>query len=273
MIASVEGLETRLTLSASVVGFAPHHVETANAVRDVRMLNVPGEGAASESEESDDSGGAGSQQQTSAVEPDVANGGAPLPARPSVRITPVIPGQGLVLPRMVSRPTPGQQTIASTQTGATRLIAVNAEAVISFEAPVRLARGGTLSSRLTGAIGRLADGVKHAPIVLSQSTATTPKRTPGTGRRSPSDSTPAARKRRAKQSGPIPELARIRFDWRPPLQPWTQWELLPNSVTVACDRSLGSSGRFGFESSGLASPSRRSGGSAERRRRIRLKFR
>ncbi len=183
MIAGVESLENRLTLSASVVGFAPQHAETMNAVREVRVLNVPGAGGATV--ESGDSAGVKSEQESPVAKQEAASGDASLPARPPVRITPVTPSVGVVTPRVAgTQETPIQQTAGGTQPGGIRTIRVNADAAIGFNSPVRIAMGATLTSRLSDTLGRLADGAKNATAVMSQPTAITPNRTVCTERRS-----------------------------------------------------------------------------------------
>jgi hypothetical protein len=76
----------------------------------------------------------------------------------------------------------------------------------------------------------------------------------------------ATNRRTAKPESAIPPMAEIRVDWKPPLQPWTEWAPAVDRFAVPLDSSPRSRGRFTFESSGLASPGRRSDGSAEKRK-------
>ena len=79
----------------------------------------------------------------------------------------------------------------------------------------------------------------------------------------------ATSQRTADPDEAIPPMAQIRVDWKPPLQPWTEWAPAVDRFAVPIDASPRSRGNFAFESSGLPSPGRRSDGSAERRKRNR----
>jgi hypothetical protein len=86
-------------------------------------------------------------------------------------------------------------------------------------------------------------------------------------RRIRDDATPANQERVVRREESIPQIAQLRPDWRPPLQPWTDWEPRADRFRAAAARSLRSSGPGTFESSSLPSPVRRSDGSAEKRQR------
>jgi len=79
----------------------------------------------------------------------------------------------------------------------------------------------------------------------------------------------ATNQRRVKREELVPGMAQIRVEWKPPLQPWTEWAPSVDRFAVAFGPAPRSSGDFTFESSGLARPGRRSEGSAERRKRSR----
>ena len=171
--------------------------------------------------------------------------------------------------------------------------------------PVQLVVSGTAPSGLQDSFGRLVDGGKNATALLGRegATITDARRDAAEGRQHlPSFIRPAPaaidtlleregagtvtakhagradrrlqgqaatilKQPDARREEPGSTIAHLRVEYGPPLQPWTDWAPAAERWAAAPDRSPGSSAGLTFESSGLASPGRRSDGSAERRKR------
>jgi hypothetical protein len=183
---------------------------------------------------------------------------------------------------------------------ATNTVALTPRKPFGLAKPVQLLVDGVPPSGLQDSYGRLIDGGKNATALLTRGGATvtavryaptnlqrvrlkpaavdavldhegllaiTVKHTARAGRPIRDDA--ATNQRRARHEEAFPRIAQIRVEWKPPLQPWTEWAPSLDRFALALDRAPRSSANFTFESSGLPSPGRRSDGSAERRKRSR----
>jgi hypothetical protein len=130
--------------------------------------------------------------------------------------------------------------------------------------PVRISATGA------GRVSRRRVGSAAADALLQRAgagaTTTAVKRAASSARSIRSDTITAVDKQVVRRRESIPQIAQLRPDWRPPLQPWTDWEPTADRFPVPLARSVRSSGPGTFESSGLPSPGRRSDGSAEKRK-------
>jgi hypothetical protein len=126
------------------------------------------------------------------------------------------------------------------------------------------------SATRAGRVSRGRMGSAGADALLQRAgagaTAIAVKRAASTARGIRSDTMAAVDQRIVRRTESIPQIAQLRPDWRPPLQPWTDWEPRADRIPVPLARSVRTSGPGTFESSGLASPGRRTDGSAEKRK-------
>jgi hypothetical protein len=172
--------------------------------------------------------------------------------------------------------------------------------------PARVVSGVAPAARRNDSQGRLAVGGRNAPPLLGRAGVAIRsvgaavldpgRRSPGRAAQTPADAllaragardgkeavkrgilsarrirndaTAASETHVTKRQEGITQIAQIRPDWRPPLQPWSDWEPSTDRFHIALDRSLVSRARLTFETSGLPGPGRRSDGSAEKRKRI-----